>query len=89
MNSESLRDDKEIRKFFLTLVKSYLDTTGPLSRIDLLSCPVALNAEGKSLIDELSQLVEVCLCLCVCVCLPVSVCSCYNNHNISGTSIYQ
>ena len=61
MNSESLRDDKEIRKFFHTLVKSHLDTLGPLSRVDLLGCPVAQNAEGKNLIEELSQLVEVCV----------------------------
>ena len=75
VNSESLRDDKEIRKFFITLVKNHLDTTGPLLRIDLLSCPVAQSTEGKILIEELRQLVEVCLsvymCVFVCVCVRV------------------
>ena len=59
MNLESLREDKEIQRFFLTLVKSHLDTSGTLSRIDLLSCPVAQNNEGKTLIDELGQLLKV------------------------------
>ena len=81
MNSESLRDDKEIRKFFLTLVKSHLDTSGPLSRLDLLACPVAQSAEGKILIEELNQLVEVCylclfVCMCMCVYVYVRVCAC-------------
>ena len=76
VNSESLRDDKEIRKFFITLVKNHLDTTGPLLRIDLLSCPVAQSTEGKILIDELRQLVEVCLSICTCVCVCVCVCVC-------------
>ena len=92
VNSESLHDDKEIRKFFHTLVKSHLDTTGSLSRIDLLSCPVAQSAEGKNLVEELSQLVEVCLsvslymclylycvlvmCSFVCVCLSVCLSVC-------------
>ena len=90
VNSESLRDDKEIRKFFITLVKNHLDTTGPLLRIDLLSCPVAQSTEGKILIEELRQLVEVCLsvctctrvcmgvcmCVCLCVCVHVCVCAC-------------
>ena len=77
MNSESLRDDKEIRKFFITLVKNHLDTTGPLLRIDLLSCPVAQSSEGKILIDELRQLVEVCLFVCtrVCVCARAHACT--------------
>ena len=69
-----MRDDKEIRKFFLTLVKSHLDTSGPLSRVDLLACPVAQNAEGKNLIEELSQLVEVCIVLtCAHVCVYVLI----------------
>lgn len=80
VNSESLRDDKEIRKFFITLVKNHLDTTGPLLRIDLLSCPVAQSTEGKILIEELRQLVEVCLSVCtyvsVCVSVRVRVCVC-------------
>ena len=80
MNSDSLRDDKEIRKFFLTLVKSHLDTTSSLPRIDLLSCPVAQNAEGKNLIDELSQLVEVCLCVRMSVRACMHVCSCYRRY---------
>lgn len=79
VNSESLRDDKEIRKFFITLVKNHLDTTGPLLRIDLLSCPVAQSTEGKILIDELRQLVEVCLSVCTrvraraCVCVHAAI----------------
>ena len=86
VNSESLRDDKEIRKFFITLVKNHLDTTGPLLRIDLLSCPVAQSTEGKILIEELRQLVEVCLsvctrvCLCVCVHARVHVRTCVCVH---------
>ncbi|XP_065886059.1 serine/threonine-protein kinase Nek8-like, partial [Dysidea avara] len=59
VNLESLREDKEIQRFFLTLVKSHLDTSGTLSRIDLLSCPVAQNNEGKTLIDELGQLLKI------------------------------
>ena len=90
MNSESLRDDKEIRKFFITLVKNHLDTTGPLLRIDLLSCPVAQSTEGKTLIEELRQLVEVCLSVCVCVhaCVCVCVCACVRVYGCVCVRVY-
>ncbi|CAI8018778.1 Serine/threonine-protein kinase Nek8 [Geodia barretti] len=55
----SFREDEELRKFFETLVSSYLHSHSQYARIDILNCPVAQNQEGEQLISDMESLLGV------------------------------
>ena len=39
MTCATLREDEELRKFFETLISSYLNSHSQYARIDILNCP--------------------------------------------------
>ena len=54
-----LREDKEVRQFFSSLVESHLDRDSPLARVDLLQSSLLHGSEGARTLQELRDLLKV------------------------------
>ncbi len=59
VNTHTLREDRELKEFFLSLVSMFLDPDSSYSRIDLLQCPVAGSREGEALLVQMRKLLRV------------------------------
>ena len=59
VSTETLREDRELKEFFLTLTSSFLERESQYTRIDFLLCPVAQNPAGEQLLQQMKELLGV------------------------------
>ena len=59
VTAATLREDKEVRQFFSSLVESHLDRDSPLARVDLLQSSLLHGSEGADTLQELRALLKV------------------------------
>ena len=59
VNCTTIREDKELKEFFLSLVSTFLDQDSHFTRVDLLLCPVAQNSDGEKLLRQMRELLSV------------------------------
>ena len=59
VTTETLREDRELKEFFLSLMSSFLERDSRYTRIDLLLCPVAQIPAGERLLQQMRELLGV------------------------------
>ena len=59
VTAATLREDKEVRQFFSSLVETHLDRDSPLARVDLLQSSLLHGSEGADTLQELRALLKV------------------------------
>ena len=55
----AVRDNHELREFFINLTTNYLTKGGEIARIDILNCPLSQSQDGVQVLQALSQLLRV------------------------------